>query len=71
MNVFKSRKDSGHSLVSFFVSTMHVRETLLINSHIKHLVFKGGIMDVVIMNLIFLTNAPTSLDVIVVVPLEH
>jgi hypothetical protein len=28
-------------------------------------------MDVVIMNLIFPPNAPTSLDVIVVVPLEH
>jgi hypothetical protein len=71
MNVFKSKKDSGHTHVSFFVSTMHIRETLIINSHIKHLIFKGGIMDVVIMNLTFPPDAPTSLDVIVVVPLEH
>jgi hypothetical protein len=46
---------------------MHVNETLIINSQIKHLAFKGGIMDAVIVGLIFPPNAPTSLDVIVVV----
>jgi hypothetical protein len=46
---------------------MHVKESLIINSHMKHLVFKGGIMDVIIMGLTFPPNAPTSPNVIVVV----
>jgi hypothetical protein len=46
---------------------MHVKETLIINSQIKHLAFKGGIMDAIIVGLTFLPNAPTSLNVIVVV----
>jgi hypothetical protein len=59
--------DFNHILISFFVSAMHVKETLIINSHIKHLAFKGKTMDAIIVGLIFPPNAPTSLDVIIVV----
>jgi hypothetical protein len=69
MNVFKSKMDCNHTPVSFFISIMRMKETLSINSCIKHLVFKGTIMDVVIMGLTFLPNTPTSLDVIVIVPM--
>jgi hypothetical protein len=62
-------KDCGHTPISFFESTMLMKETLIIKSRIKHLVFKGGIMHVVIMGLTFHPNAPTSPNVIVVVPM--
>lgn len=67
MNVFKPRKDYGHILVYFFISIMPMKETLFINSQIKHLVSEGETMDVVKVGLIFPRNAPTSLAVTVVV----
>lgn len=67
MNVFKPRKDCGHILVYFFISTMPMKEALFINSQIKDLVSKGESMDVVKVGLIFPPNAPISPNVTIVV----
>ncbi len=60
MKAFKSNKDCGHIPIFLLLSTMHMKETLVINSRIWHLVLKGRIVEAIRMCLTFSPKAPTS-----------
>lgn len=61
MKAFKSNTDYGHTPIFFFVSTIHVKDALIIGSYIWHLALKGKMKDVVIVGVTFNPNALTSL----------
>ncbi len=61
MKAFKSNKDHGHIPIFFFMSTIHVKEALIISSYIWHLALKGKMKDVVMVGVTFNPKALVGL----------
>ncbi len=62
MKAFKSNKDCSHIPIFFYCQPCIMKEMLIINSHIWHLVFKGRIVEAITMCLTFFPKAHISPD---------